>query len=180
LWVEIQPPTSTNTGTGGGTTSNPPTVITSPFFSGIALDVTPQIDDQGNITLHMRPSVTTVTERPKTIDFGASGQFTIPYASSRVKESDSIVRVRDGMIVAIGGLMSESQSGNVDKVPELGDIPIFGHFFKQTGRSMRKRELVILLKPTLIQDDADWQQTTQEVQGRLPAFDPRPQPRQDW
>lgn len=178
--VEIQPPTSISSGGTGGTTSNPPTVITSPFFSGIALDVTPQIDDQGNITLHMRPSVTSVTERAKTIDFGASGQFTIPYASSKVKESDSIVRVRDGMIVAIGGLMSESQSGNVDKVPELGDIPLIGHLFKQTGRSMRKRELVILLKPTLIQDDADWQQMTQEMQNRLPAFDPRTQPRPEW
>lgn len=178
--VEIQPPTSTSTGANNGTTSNPPTVITSPFFSGIALDVTPQIDDQGNITLHMRPSVTSVTERAKTIDFGASGQFTIPYASSKVKESDSIVRVRDGMIVAIGGLMSESQSGSVDKVPELGDIPLFGHLFKQTGRSMRKRELVILLKPTLIQDDADWQQMTQEMQNRMPAFDPRTQPRPEW
>ncbi len=178
--VEIQPPTSTSTGSNGGTTNNPPTVITSPFFSGIALDVTPQIDDQGNITLHMRPSVTSVTERAKTIDFGASGQFTIPYASSKVKESDSIVRVRDGMIVAIGGLMSESQSGNVDKVPELGDIPLLGHFFKQTGRSMRKRELVILLKPTLIQEEADWQQVTQEVQNRMPAFDPLKQPRPEW
>jgi MSHA biogenesis protein MshL len=77
------------------------------------------------------------------------------------------------MIVAIGGLMSEGQSGGADKVPGLGDVPLFGHFFKQTERATNKRELVILLKPTLIQEDNDWRQDLEETQERLRTFDPQ-------
>ena len=171
----VTPPSTTTASGGSGQTSyNPPTITTQPFFSGVALDVTPQIDDQGGITLHIRPSVTSVSERDKNINFGsAGGQFTVPYATSRVKESDSIVRVRDGMIVAIGGLMSESQSGGADKVPGMGDLPFLGHFFKQTERSTRKRELVILLKPTLIREESDWRNDLDAVGERLQEYDPR-------
>ena len=114
-----------------------------------------------------------MSERNKTICFGVLGIYTLPYASTKVKESDSIVRVRDGMIVAIGGLMSEAQTDDVDKIPMVGEIPVLGHFFKQTGRTMSKRELVILLKPTLIQDDSDWRQDLEETQERLRDYDPQ-------
>lgn len=114
-----------------------------------------------------------MSERNKTISFGDLGIYTLPYASTKVKESDSIVRVRDGMIVAIGGLMSEAQTDDVDKIPMVGEIPVLGHFFKQTGRTMSKRELVILLKPTLIQDDSDWRQDLEETQERLRDYDPQ-------
>lgn len=171
--TSVTPP-SYSASTGSSTpTINPPTINTQPFFSGIALDVTPQIDDSGMITLHIRPSVTDVSEKDKTINFGQLGTYTLPYASTRVKESDSIVRVRDGMIVAIGGLMSEGQSGGSDRVPGLGDVPVLGHFFKQTDRATNKRELVILLKPTLIQEDADWRQDLEDTQERLRGFDPQ-------
>lgn len=169
--TSVTPPSTNSTGT--TTSYNPPAIGVQPFFSGIALDVTPQIDDLGSITMHIRPSVTDVSERDKTINFGQLGTFTLPYASTKVKESDSIVRVRDGMIVAIGGLMSEGQSDGVNKVPGAGDVPFFGHFFKQTDRSMNKRELVILLKPTLIQEDSDWQQDLEGTQERLRDFDPQ-------
>lgn len=172
--TSVTPPSYTNSGTATGATSfNPPTITAQPFFSGIALDVTPQIDDMGSITLHIRPSVTDVSEKDKTINFGQLGSYTLPYASTKVKESDSIVRVRDGMIVAIGGLMSEGQADGVNKVPGAGDVPLFGHFFKQTERAMNKRELVILLKPTLIQEDSDWEQDLEDTQGRLREFDPQ-------
>ena len=172
--TSVTPPSYTNTGsTTGATSFNPPTINAQPFFSGIALDVTPQIDDLGSITLHIRPSVTDVSEKDKTINFGTLGTYTLPYASTKVKESDSIVRVRDGMIVAIGGLMSEGQNDGVNKVPVAGEIPLFGHFFKQTDRAMGKRELVILLKPTLIQDDSDWRQDLEETQERLRDYDPQ-------
>jgi MSHA biogenesis protein MshL len=171
--TSVTPP-SYSTSTGSSTpTINPPTINTQPFFSGIALDVTPQIDDTGIITLHIRPSVTDVSEKDKTINFGQLGTYTLPYASTKVKESDSIVRVRDGMIVAIGGLMSEGQVDGVNKVPGAGDVPFFGHFFKQTGRAMNKRELVILLKPTLIQEDNDWRQDMEDTEERLREYDPQ-------
>lgn len=169
--TSVTPPSSNSTGT--TTSYNPPTIGVQPFFSGIALDVTPQIDDLGTITMHIRPLVTDVSEKDKTINFGQLGTFTLPYASTKVKESDSIVRVRDGMIVAIGGLMSEGQADGVNKVPGAGDVPFFGHLFKQTDRSMNKRELIILLKPTLIQEDSDWQQDLDNTQERLRDFDPQ-------
>lgn len=163
----------TTTNSGSGDTSNPPNIEAQPFFSGIALDVTPQIDDSGMITLHIRPAVTEVTSKNLIVNLGEqAGTYTLPFASSRVKETDSIVRVRDGMIVAIGGLMSQEQSSGESKVPGAGDIPLLGHFFKQTNRGMRKREMVVLIKPTVIREDADWQQDLDAMNSRLQEFDP--------
>lgn len=166
-------PGSTTAGTSGGAAvTNPPSISAQPFFSGISLDVTPQIDEVGSITLHIRPSITDVSEKNKDIKFG-NDLYTLPYASVKVKESDSIVRVRDGMIVAIGGMMTEGQTDSANKVPGAGDLPFFGHFFKQTGRTMNKRELVILLKPTLIEDDSDWRQDLLDTEERLQNYDPK-------
>ena len=95
-----------------------------PFFSGIALDVTPQIDDKDNITLHVRPSVSNVTEKQKEIDLGDLGTYVLPLASSSISETDSVVRLKDGQIVAIGGLMSQSFDDSKNRIPLLGDIPV--------------------------------------------------------
>jgi MSHA biogenesis protein MshL len=169
--TSVTPSSSISSGT-TGTVTNPPSITAQPFFSGISLDVTPQIDESGSITLHIRPSITDVSEKTKTVDFGDK-IYKLPYASTKVKESDSIVRVRDGMIVAIGGMMTEGQTDTANKVPGAGDVPGVGNFFKQTGRTMNKRELVILLKPTLIQEDADWQQDLLDTEERLQEYDPK-------
>jgi len=167
----------TTTNSGNGDNTNPPNIEAQPFFSGIALDVTPQIDDSGMITLHIRPAVTEVTSKNLIVNLGEqAGTYTIPFASSRVKETDSIVRVKDGMIVAIGGLMSQEQSSGESKVPGMGDVPLLGHFFKQTNRGMRKREMVVLIKPTVIHETADWQQDLDATNSRLQEFDPRKLP----
>ncbi len=167
----------TTTNSGSGDTSNPPNIEAQPFFSGIALDVTPQIDDTGNITLHIRPAVTEVSSKNLVVNLGdQAGTYTLPFASSRVKETDSIVRVKDGMIVAIGGLMSQEQSADESKVPGAGDIPFLGHFFKQTNRATRKREMVVLIKPTVIRGDGDWQQDMDALDQRLKDYDPRKYP----
>ena len=171
--TSVTPPSTVSNGTSGNVT-NPPSISAQPFFSGISLDVTPQIDEGGNITLHIRPSITDVSEKTKVVTFGSdSNTYKLPYASIKVKESDSIVRVRDGMIVAIGGMMTEGQTDTANKVPGAGDVPLLGHMFKQTGRTMSKRELVILLKPTLIQEDADWKQDILDTEERLQGFDPK-------
>lgn len=175
--TSVTPPSYTATGTTGtATTVNPPTITAQPFFSGIALDVTPQIDEGGFITLHIRPSVTEVSEKEKTINFGAQGTYTLPYASSKVKETDSIVRVRDGMIVAIGGLMTQTASDGTSKVPGAGDVPVANLLFRQNNLSRGKREMVILLRPTVIREDADWQEDAEAVQERLRDYDPRRMP----
>ncbi len=127
-----------------------PTITVQPFFSGVALDVTPQIDDDGNIILHVHPSVSTVAERSKVVNLGTLGDYTLPLASSTVSETDTLVRVRDGNIVAIGGLMNASRSDTRSGVPGASDLPWFGGLFRSTQHAETKQELVILIKPTVV------------------------------
>jgi MSHA biogenesis protein MshL len=145
--------------------SGSPTISTelSPFFSGIALDVTPQIDDAGNINLHIHPSVSEVSEKLITV---ASNQ-TISTALSSVQESDNIVRATSGQIVVIGGLMKEASTDDNVSVPVLGDIPLLGNLFKHKKVTRIKRELVILLKPTTINNGQDWSDAAGESQERI-------------
>ncbi|MEN9893891.1 MAG: hypothetical protein RLY78_4186 [Pseudomonadota bacterium] len=143
--------TSTST-----STSTMPTVVLQPFFSGISLDVTPQIDDEGNVILHVHPTISTVTEKSKNLNLGSLGSYTLPLATSAVNETDSIVRVRDGQIVAIGGLMKASSSDDRSGVSGLQNTPILGALFRQTATVQTKRELVILLKPTVIREEQRW------------------------
>lgn len=161
--------TTTTTGTGATTTS--PTVTLQPFFSGIALDVTPQIDSNDQIILHVHPSISLVSEKTKTIDLGAGGSLILPLAASTINESDSIVRVKDGSIVAIGGLMRQRQSGDRAGLPGTADVA-GGSLFGQKSRSFSKSELVILIKPTVIKEDADWQESMKEAQTRLQEYAP--------
>jgi MSHA biogenesis protein MshL len=163
--------TTTTTTTGSIAT---PTITTQPFFSGIALDVMPQIDEANNIILHVHPSVSNVTEKTKIVNLGALGIFTLPLASSTVNETDSVVRVQDGHIVAIGGLMKYEQADDRSQMPIVGDVPVVGELFRQTSRAYSKRELVILIKPTVIQSESDWQRGLGETHDRISGFDPRP------
>ena len=156
--------TSTSTGT---TSTVSPTITTQPFFSGIALDVTPQISDDDQITLHIHPSVSLVTDKTKSLSLGSLGTFTLPLASSNINESDTIVRVRDGTIAAIGGLMKQQQSNADSGLPGAADSRLLGGLFGSRSRQLAKSELVILLKVTLIKGDAAWQQQAQEVNDRV-------------
>lgn len=146
--------TNIQTGVAGGQPISTPNITVQPFFSGVALNVTPQIDEDSNIILHVHPSVTDVTEKPKVVNLGNLGNFTLPLASSQISETDTIVRVRDGNIVAIGGLMTSAQLRDRSQVPALGDLPMVGGAFRSTAAAQRKSELVILLKPTVIHSDA--------------------------
>ena len=140
----------------GSNSVTTPTLTLQPFFSGISLDVTPQIDDAGNVMLHIHPTVSQVTEKNKNIDLGSLGQFKLPLASSAVNETDSIVRVRDGQIVAIGGLMKQESRDERTGLPVLSDAPVVGGLFRQTSTITSKRELVIMLKPTVIHEGDAW------------------------
>jgi MSHA biogenesis protein MshL len=161
---------STTTTTSGVGAISTPTLSLQPFFSGIALDVTPQIDDAGNVILHMHPSISKVTEKNKLIDLGDLGEYRLPLASSSMSQTDNIVRVKDGQIVAIGGLMTHQSSNDRSGVPVLQDTPVVGGLFRQTSDTMTKRELVILMKPTVIRDDEPWPGAADAV----PALPARP------
>jgi MSHA biogenesis protein MshL len=151
--------TTDNTSTTGGGTSV--SVELDPFFSGVALDVIPQISDAGDIVLHVHPAVSEVSEQTKTVST-TFGTLSMPLAASNIRESDTVIRAANGQVVVIGGLMQNVTTDEQAGVPLLGDIPLIGGLFRHTKKVTRKSELVILLKPTVIDADGHvWQQQLQ-------------------
>ncbi|ABG38702.1 pilus (MSHA type) biogenesis protein MshL [Paraglaciecola sp. T6c] len=138
------------------TSSTTPNIELTPFFSGIALDVTPQIDAQGGVLLHVHPSVIETEEQEKVVTLNEE-QFVLPLAASNIRESDTIIHARSGEIVVIGGLMQSIISETESKTPLLGDIPLLGNLFKNRQETETKKELVILLRPTVVGADT-WRQ----------------------
>jgi MSHA biogenesis protein MshL len=149
--------TTTSAITTGGITQFP-TLTLRPFFSGVALDVTPQIDEDSSIILHIHPSVSNVQQDDREVNLGTvfGGAVTLPLARSTVSETDSVVRATDGNIVAIGGLMKVDLAGDNSGLPGAKDLPTVGGLFGSDRRAVVKKELVILIKPTVIQSDRDW------------------------
>ena len=156
---------STTTVTGTATTSTPNIELT-PFFSGIALDVTPQISSDGVVTLHIHPSVSEVTDQQKKISIAGVDQ-TLPLARSSVRESDSVVRARSGQLVVIGGLMQTKVQDQNARTPGLGDAPAVGGLFRQKKNRSVKSELVILLRPVVINSAEDWSRAIDESRQRI-------------
>jgi MSHA biogenesis protein MshL len=149
-------PGTTATITGGSNTL--PTPIYTQIFSGIALDVTPRVNEKDEIILHVHPSISQVTSVVK--DAG-SGQ-TLQMASTSIEETDSVVRAKDGQIVVIGGLMSQSSTELQSGLPGWVKT-IFG----QTSKLSDKRELVILLKPTVVDSDKVWSDEISRSRDRM-------------
>ena len=136
--------------------------------------MTPQIDAENNVVLHVHPSISVVTEKQKTINLGTTlGTFTLPLANSTVNETDSIVRVQDGNIVAIGGLMKQSQSSDASGLPGTTSSSGLGLLFGSRDNTRKKSELVVLIRPTIIRNDSSWKDDLVETQNRLQQFDPR-------
>ncbi len=166
---------TTNTGTTGtatgsnNTTINPITPVISSMFSGIALDVTPQIDEANNITLHVRPSVTSISEKSKSIGL-PSGP--LPLASRSVNESDTMVRIQDGNIVAIGGLMQMESNRSASGLPgSTNSSPFLSGLLGNKANTGRKKELVVLIKPTIIRSAEDWEAQTRRSRAALDEMD---------
>lgn len=146
--------TDTNTTT-IGTTQNVDVTLT-PFFSGVALDVVPQIDDENGITLHVHPTVSEVNEEVKQIAVSTTSTLRIPLAMSTVRESDTIIRAQSGQVVVIGGLMETRTRNQVAKTPLLGDLPLLGGLFRHNKQETVKSELVILLRPMVETGNQLW------------------------
>jgi MSHA biogenesis protein MshL len=156
---------SDNNTTIAGTTTSPDLTLT-PFFSGIALDVTPQISKQGEVILHIHPSISEVTDQSKTITLGDQ-ELQLPLAFSTVRESDSIVRALTGQVVVIGGLMKNISSDDNGGVPGLDDVPVVGELFKQKRKLNRRSELVILLRPIVVDKNRTWANYIQHSAERI-------------
>ena len=139
------------------TTTTPATIN-----EGVVLDVTPQISANGIIIMNIHP---TITER--------TGQATSPDGNTvpivDVRETDTVLRVREGETVFIAGLISDRTIENVTKVPVIGDLPLIGSLFRSTTQETRKTDMVILLSPriTTIQTAADYARERLEEQERL-------------
>jgi MSHA biogenesis protein MshL len=163
--------TTTNSTTAGNTVT--PSVTLQPFFSGVVLDVTPQIDERGNILLHVHPSVSQVSTVNKSVNLGSAGSLSLPLAASATSEVDSMVRGQDGRVVAIGGLMRQSSTGDTAQVPLAGNLPLLGALFRNKKNVNQKRELVVLIKPTIVEGSNNWNQDLLDTSRRIEQLDPR-------
>ena len=110
---------------------------------GLTLKVKPQISENGTVRLTISQEVSTV--QASTVN-SANGPTT------NKRSIDTNVLVADGSIVVLGGLLSDEYSGNQEKVPGLGDIPIFGNLFKAESRSRKKTNLMVFLRPVVVRD----------------------------
>lgn len=162
---------TTTTTSGNSAPIITPNVELTPFFSGIALDVTPQIDESGRVLLHIHPSVINTEEQTKTINVGTADPLVLPLAKSAIRESDTVVQANNGDIIVIGGLMKTDKKEVVSKVPLLGDIPWVGEAFTNRSESTQKVELVILLKPTVV-EKGTWQKELQRSSELLDKWYP--------
>jgi MSHA biogenesis protein MshL len=165
---------SNDTTTGTNATTTTPEITLTPFFSGIALDVTPQISQDEQVILHIHPSVSEVNDQTKNITIAGQVQQ-LPLALSTVRESDSVVKARSGQVVVIGGLMQNRLANDDASVPGVGAIPFLGSLFGQERKANVRSELVILLKPIVVNSSATWsdyiRQSQQRIEGmrRAPA-----------
>jgi type II secretory pathway component GspD/PulD (secretin) len=136
--------------------------VPSTINEGVVLDVTPQISDDGIITMNIHP---TITER--------TGVATSPQGNSvpivDLRETDTVVRVAEGETVVIAGLISDRQLEETSKVPLLGDIPVVGPLFRKKRLESRKTDLVILLTPRIltIRSAVDYSRSRVEAQERM-------------
>ena len=159
---------SNSTTASAASVTNTPQVELSSFFSGISLDVTPQIADDGDVILHVHPIVSEVTDQLKEIQVG-DDNFELPLALRDVRESDSIVRASSGEVVVLGGLMQESSSSVDTKRSRLGNVPILNILFKHEAKSLQKTELVILMRPIVVEDKT-WGEQVRMNRSRLEGF----------
>jgi MSHA biogenesis protein MshL len=137
-----------------------------PFFSGVTLDVTPQIGKDGTVLLHIHPAVSVVSEQNQTIVLGSTGSapntLSLPLALSTIRESDNIVRAKNGQIVVIGGLMQNGTTETVAGTPFLSRIPFLGALFRRTSQIATRSELIILLRPVLVNNKV-WTKTLERA-----------------
>lgn len=159
----------TSTTTTGTSTTTTPSVTLTPFFSGIALDVTPQISHDGDVILHIHPTVSQVSDQNKVVTIG-SDVVNLPLALSTIRESDSIVRAKNEQIIVIGGLMQNSSRRLKAGVPGVSSLPLFGRATNQHRDTFERSELVILVRP-IVSDSGQLELDTLDSLRRIAAVE---------
>lgn len=159
----------TSTTTTGTSTTTTPSVTLTPFFSGIALDVTPQISFAGDVILHIHPTVSQVSDQNKVVTIG-SDVVNLPLALSTIRESDSIVRAKNEQIIVIGGLMQNTSRQLKAGVPVLNRMPLLGRGLSQEREEYQLSELVILVRP-IVSDPGALELDTLDSLRRIAALE---------
>jgi len=141
--------TENQQGSGGGVANTLQSDIIQSVFAGILLDITPEIDDNGRVTLKVNPSLSE-TIQPIGVSEDGSTRDVPPDLNRR--QLSAVVSVQDGERVILGGLIQSKDSIDENKVPLLGDIPILGWLFKYEEKVNSIEELVIVVEPHIIKD----------------------------
>ena len=127
------------------------TVTTSSVLSGIIIGIVPYINEIGEISLTITPIVSDLVDlNPTTIGTEGANQITISLPIVDLRELSTTVKVRDGQLIVIGGLIKKDENLQKNKVPLLGDIPYLGELFTRRDKEERKTELVVILQPQLV------------------------------
>jgi general secretion pathway protein D len=136
-------------GTSGGVASTVQTDIVSSVFAGVLLDITPEIANDDTITLKINPSVSRTREDLAAQDAGGR---TIPPDLDR-RQLASVVTVKDGEQVILGGLINQNNGMTKNKVPLLGDIPGLGYLFSYEAETLSTEELIVVIEPHIIKKE---------------------------
>ncbi|MDD5014590.1 MAG: pilus (MSHA type) biogenesis protein MshL [Atribacterota bacterium] len=142
--------TSTSTLAGGSTGTQATTEIVSSVFSGVLLDITPEISRDGSITLRINPSISETASNIST----DNSTRTMPPDLSR-RQMSSVITVKDGNRVILGGLINTKNVNDTNKVPLLGDIPFLGYLFKREGMTKKTEEIVIIIEPHIVKKEGN-------------------------
>ncbi|MCB1941264.1 MAG: pilus (MSHA type) biogenesis protein MshL, partial [Candidatus Accumulibacter sp.] len=141
-------PGNTNTNATVTTTTTPQSVSIGFFMS-----LTPQISDDGTVTLNVRPSISSIAELKQDPNPSlAANNIKNLVPQIRMREIESMLRVQSGDIAVLGGLMEDRLDNRTGRLPVLGDIPLVGELFNNRANSSSKSELVVLIRPTVIKD----------------------------
>jgi MSHA biogenesis protein MshL len=135
----------------GSTTATNTTPVTVPV--GFVMNVTPQISDDDTILLNLKPTTTRLVKfvaDPNPALAQAGVQNLVPQL--RMREMESLIKVNNGQIAVLGGLIEDSVNDIEDTVPVLNSIPILGSLFSSRNRNNTKTELVIFLRPVVVKD----------------------------
>ena len=142
---------TTQQGTGGGVAATTQNNNIQSVFAGVLLSITPEISDNKTITLKINPSLSeTTTNVSQTLNTGRS----MPPDLNR-RQLSSVVTVKDGNRIILGGLISTQNVTHTNKVPLLGDIPLISTLFKYEEKTKETKELVIIIEPHIIHKEKD-------------------------
>jgi general secretion pathway protein D len=159
--------------TPGNQNTNALVVYTSTINSvpvGLVMNVTPQISDNDTVLLNIRPSISrkfgeVIDPNPALKDAGVSNAIPV----IRTREMESMIRVENGNIAVMGGLMEDAMDNTDNTVPVVSRLPIVGSLFQHRNDTRRKTELVVFLRPIVVKDaslEGDYAAYREKMPGR--------------